>query len=203
LGVEKLAATAASGGARFVILVTDGPPTASLGCVWEGPEAEPVPWEPLVEAVVSAFGERIRTFAVGSVGSAGTTEMLARVADRGGTSRCGGGLDESCYFDLTTNPDFGEALWGDILTLSGLDDTCTAPIPKPARPLDLSDVAVRVWRADGTLRQMIEDTEGDCDAGWRFDSDYANVEICPDTCAQIFDEPGNSIEIVFGCVEPG
>ncbi len=55
----------------FMVLITDGQPTISLGCEGTGQTAYPVDWHPLVSDISMAFqnAPTVRTFIVGSPGS--------------------------------------------------------------------------------------------------------------------------------------
>ena len=78
-------ATASASGNRFAVVITDGTPTFSLGCVGTGLVSDPVDPSPLVGEATRAREQGVSTFVIGSPGSEGARESLSRMAEAGGT----------------------------------------------------------------------------------------------------------------------
>ena len=71
-------------GSKYVVLVTDGAPTFSLGCVGNG--LADVDAGPIVQEAASALSRGIKTFVIGSPGSETARASLSRMATQGGTA---------------------------------------------------------------------------------------------------------------------
>jgi hypothetical protein len=101
-------------GPQYVVLITDGAPTYSLGCVGSGMTGDPVDAQPLVDQAAAARDDGIKTFVVGSPGSEAARGFLSAMARLGGTSPadCSDAGPNFCHFDMTQSPDFGGALAG-------------------------------------------------------------------------------------------
>lgn len=202
---------------KFMLLITDGAPTMSLGCIGGrmggmmggGGGAMDAPTEPIVEEIKGAFGMGIRTFLIGSPGSEESSQgdgdmrpWLSHAAQEGGTAKPGCQVDgpNFCHLDMTQDEDFSQALVEGLATIVGqIIDTCTFAIPDaPAgQTVEPSRTTLIVQSSSGASLVLQDDT-GDCGEGWRFNAG-GQVELCPTTCDKLKGDASASVHLLFGC----
>src|SRR5690606_35066265 len=120
----------------------------------------------------------------------------------GGTAKpgCSDNGPNYCHMDLTTAPDFSQALRDGLADVSGQILSCSYQLPEPPsnQTLDTSLINV-IFTPSGSKEPKLigRSTARDCKTGWRLEN--GTVTICPDTCAAIQEDPGASLELLFGC----
>lgn len=123
-----------TGDRPFMVLITDGQPTISLGCEGTGAEVNPVSFQPMIDAITAAYAgpNYVKTFVIGlpgsdEVSSSGVDgrENLSDAAAAGQTGPTGcssTGVPEYCHFDLSHVQDFAIGLQQALQSIVG---TCT------------------------------------------------------------------------------
>jgi len=212
---EGLLPYTGSGNQKFMLLITDGAPTMSEGCVSGGTQQGDVmdmPTQPIIDEIKAAREQGIRTFLIGSPGSEESAEetggdmrpWLSRAAVEGGTAADGCNVDgpNFCHMDMTQEPDFGEALRAGLAAIAGqVVDSCTFAVPDPPSDQDVIDPTltnlVVTW-GSGSASLYLPDNVGACDTGWTFNAD-GQVELCPATCDEVKLDAGATVQLTFGC----
>lgn len=200
--VETLKASTLPG-PKYVVLVTDGAPTFSLGCVGDGLAS--VDASPIVQAVADAAKDGIKTFVIGSPGSETARESLSKMATQGGTplAGCSDAGPNYCHFDMTTATDLSAALNAAFKAITGqVVSTCTYNIPAPTggKELDLRLVDVSFTSGSGQTMRVAKDPSDDmCNRGWNFSADKKQIVLCPDMCESIKSDNGAKVNVVFAC----
>jgi hypothetical protein len=201
---------------KFMLLITDGAPTMSLGCIggrmggmMGGGGTMDAPTEPIVEEIKGAFSMGIRTFLIGSPGSEESSQgdgdmrpWLSHAAQEGGTAKPGCQVDgpNFCHLDMTQEEDFSQALVEGLASVVGqIIDTCTFAVPEaPAgQTVDPSLTTLIVQSSSGASLVLQDDT-GDCGEGWRFNAG-GQVELCPTTCDELKGDASATVQLLFGC----
>jgi hypothetical protein len=172
-------------GAKFMLLITDGIPTFTLEC--DGNGQDRVDGQPLIEAVTKAASDdNVRTFVIGSPGSEEAREELSEMASVGQTARtpCSDDALPYCHFDMTTEPDFADALSRALGEITNVAVGCDYAVPPPPPGLQLIRSAIRVWFEDsaGEITEFAEDPSGDCASGWQLSGDGRTMHLCPSAC---------------------
>jgi hypothetical protein len=189
-------------GARFAVVITDGTPTFSLGCVGTGLISDPVDPTPLVAEAELALSQGVSTFVIGSPGSEGARESLSRMAEAGGTALagCSHTGPNYCHFDMTESQDFAADLRAALGTISGLALSCAYDIPEPPSGLELDPGRVNVLftPAGGAPELLGKSPDGACSEGWQYAADGGQVLLCPSTCERVKSSNG-SLSLEFGC----
>lgn len=191
------------GGSKYMLLITDGTPTLSLGCVNPAGRLEGVDPRPIVEEIRLAAEQGVSTFLIGSPGSEGNRTWMSEAARIGGTATpgCADRGPNYCHMDLTASPDFSKALREGLADVTGQVAACTYELPDPpvGEALDDSLVNVILTPSDGKPAQLIgRNTSSTCTEGWQIQGD--EVKICPKTCDAIQKDTGSSLELLFGCL---
>jgi len=189
-------------GARFAVVITDGTPTYSLGCVGTGLISDPVDPGPLVTEAAQARTRGVNTFVIGSPGSEGARESLSRMAEAGGTAKpgCSHRGPNYCHFDMTESADFATDLRDALGTISGLTLSCAYDIPAPPSglTLDPSRVNVLFTPRGGQAEVIAQSQTGSCNEGWQYSADGRQVLLCGATCDTVKGSDG-SLSLQFGC----
>jgi hypothetical protein len=197
----ELARSSATGN-RFAVVITDGTPTYSLGCVGTGLVSDPVDPSPLVGEAERARQQGVSTFVIGSPGSEGARESLSRMAEAGGTAKpgCSHSGPNYCHFDMTQSGDFAEDLRTALGTISGLALSCTYDIPEPpsGQLLDPGRVNVLFTPRGGSAERVAKSETSACEEGWRYSDEGAAVLLCSATCDRIRSSQG-TLSLEFGC----
>jgi hypothetical protein len=189
-------------GARFAVVITDGTPTFSLGCVGTGLISDPVDPTPLVGEAERARERGVSTFVIGSPGSEGARESLSRMAEAGGTAKagCSHSGPNYCHFDMTESANFATDLRDALGTISGLTLSCAYDIPSPpsGQTLDANQVNV-LFTPKGEQAELIPKSPGGtCNEGWQYSGDGKQVLLCGETCDRVKGSDG-SLALQFGC----
>jgi hypothetical protein len=203
-----------SGNQKFMLLITDGAPTMSEGCTSEDATQDMIkdmPTQPIIDEVIAARAQGIRTFVIGSPGSEEAAEetngdmrpWLSRAAVEGGTDSAGCAVDgpNFCHLDMTQEEDFGAALRDGLAAIAGqVVDTCTFEIPEPpnGETIDPTLTNLVVTWDSGSASLFLPDNVGACDVGWTFNEE-GQVELCPATCSEVKLDAGATVQLTFGC----
>ena len=198
-------------GHRYMVLITDGQPTISKGCVGTGETNYPVDYHPIVAEIATADSSGVRTFVIGAPGSErndATNEdvryWLSEAARTGGTSvtpDCSDtGTPNYCHFDMSTAPDFAAGFTNALTSIASQVASCSYSVPLPAQgqTLDLDKINVILTTAAQEYYLMLRAGSSDCTEGWYLDGDK-NVVLCSDTCKQIRSDNPASLNLLFGC----
>jgi hypothetical protein len=207
--LQHLLGTALEGN-QYIVLITDGAPSRSLGCLTRTARfADPTP---LIEATSAAFDVGVRTYVVGSPGSEepGFNDMDPRIslsemalAGRTGLSNCQVEGPDFCHYDMSQELDLGRALTDVLVAIAGEATGCTFDLPAPpdGQELNRDQVNVVVEGQDGSVTPVFKDATGlaDCVEGWRYSEDESQVELCSSSCAQASATAGTTVRLEFGC----
>lgn len=194
-------------GERFMLLITDGTPTLSLGCHNPAGRLEGVDPNPIVAEILGTAKAGIKTFLIGSPGSEANRTWMSTAAVIGGTAEPGCNINgpNYCHMDMTTAPDFAASLRAGLAKVVGQITPCTFTFAEapPGEQIDPSKINV-ILTSGGQSNLIVRDDEGDCTEGWQL---TANQELllCPETCTALKADSDARADIVFGCasiVEP-
>jgi len=210
---------------KFMLLITDGAPTMSLGCIngisnmptrrgpgggGGGGMTMDMPTQPIIDEVAMAKAMNIRTFIIGSPGSEmssqGNMDMrpwLSKAAEAGGTALpgCSDAGPNFCHLDMTQAPDFSKALNDGLASIAGqVIDSCTFTIPAPpaGQTIDPNLTNLIITASDGSSKLVLPDNQGTCTEGWQFDG-TDKVVLCSQTCSEVKADSGAHVQLVFGC----
>ena len=191
-------------GRRFMLLITDGTPTLSLGCMNSSGGLSDQDPAPIVEQIRTVAAAGVKTFLIGSPGSEKNREWMSQAAVIGGTApaSCQVKGPNFCHMDMTTAPNFGEALRDGLAAVVGAITSCTFGFatPPPGRTISADNITVTMSsRTASTL--VVRDDLGECTKGWHLTPDN-QIELCPDTCAAVQADPLVSVDVMFGCDSP-
>ncbi|HET9956524.1 MAG TPA: vWA domain-containing protein [Polyangiaceae bacterium] len=191
-------------GEKFMLLITDGAPTLSHGCVNpNGTQLTDVNPQPIVEAITRAANEHVRTFLIGSPGSENNRAWMSRAAVIGGTAPAGCQVNGPayCHMDMTTAPDFAEALREGLAQVVGQVTPCTFTFAEPpaGQEIDPEKINVISTNSTGSHSLIVRDDVNNCKGeGWQLTGDQ-EIKLCPTTCSQVKADVGATIDVVFGC----
>jgi hypothetical protein len=189
-------------GERFVVVITDGIPTFSLGCVGDGRADNAVDPAPLVEAARAAAANGVRTFVIGSPGSEGARASLSRMAEAGGTGSAGCSHEgpNYCHFDMTEERDLGAGLTNALGIIAGVALGCRYDVPQPPDGATLDPGKVNVlFTPPGAAQELIgQSLDGDCSEGWQYAENQTQIRLCSSTCERVTASEG-SLTLQFGC----
>jgi hypothetical protein len=189
-------------GERFLVLITDGIPTYSLGCVGTGQANDVVDSGPLVAAAAAAAAQGIRTFVIGAPGSEGARDSLSRMAEAGGTGLAGCNHDgpNYCHFDMTRENDLGAGLTSALGIISGVALGCRygVPVAPGGARLDPGKVNVLFTSPTGGEELIGQSLDANCSEGWRYNENQSEIRLCSSTCDRVEGSEG-SLTLQFGC----
>lgn len=199
------------GGAKFVVLLTDGAPTQALGCGMPQGSAT-APLQPILDEVAAAAAKGIKTYILGSPGSEKNGQtgedmrpFLSEAAKLGGTAPDGCQIDSApyCHFDMSATPDFAAAL-ADALgkVTTGVVDACTFVIPEDigsqSQEFDVSRTNLIMKKGDGSQVLVLrDDSPADCSEGWTLNGNQ--IVLCPTTCDAYKADATAEVTLSFGC----
>lgn len=201
---------------KFMLLITDGAPTMSLGCIngvaggRNRGQVTDQPTQPIIDEIAAAKAMNIRTFVIGSPGSEMSSQggmdmrpWLSQAATAGGTATpgCSNTGPNFCHLDMTQAPDFGAALTAGLAGIAGqVVDACTFTLPAPpaGQMIDPNLTNLIITSADGSSKLVLPDNTGACTVGWQF-SGTDKVVLCPDSCAEVKGNTSAHVQLVFGC----
>jgi hypothetical protein len=189
-------------GSRFIVLITDGVPTYSLGCVGTGMLDDPVDPSPLIGEATAAFAKGIRTFVIGSPGSEDARQSLSQMAEAGGTAPagCSHAGPNYCHFDMTRESDLGAGLSDALAAISGVASSCQFEVPRAplGAALDLGKVNVRFTASGGPPELILQSLDPACTDGWQYTDAFDRIRLCPSTCERVQSGAG-VVSLEFGC----
>jgi hypothetical protein len=208
-GLDELGRTSLDG-RRQMLLITDGQPTFSEGCVGNGSIDYPVDPGPVVGAIANARRAGVRTFVIGSPGSQRTNSRgddarpwLSRAAEAGGTAlpSCSSSGPNFCHYDMTTESNFSRALDGALDDIARRIVHCSVFLPDPPQneTLEPANVNVVFTSADGKSSLLVKDDSPSCSLGWHYTNDGQGIVLCDEACTAVNAELGSKLELVFGC----
>jgi von Willebrand factor type A domain-containing protein len=193
----------AGGASRYIVLITDGVPTYSVGCVGTGRQQDPVDPTPLIAEAAAALTQGIRTFVIGSPGSEGARDSLSRMAEAGGTAAagCSHAGPAFCHFDMTRERDLAAGLGAALDAISSQALSCQYELPRaPAgEVLDPTKVNVLFTPRGGAQELIGQTLDPSCSAGWRYSQDFSQIQLCAATCELVKSSDG-ALSLEFGCV---
>ncbi len=189
---------------KFIVLITDGMPTVGLGCIGNG--EDPVDTSALPDEAHTAAAAGVKTFVIGSPGSQDFRSSLSQMALQGSTgpAGCSNNGPNYCHLDMTTQPDFGQAISDALAAIASKAISCTfdVPDPSPGVKLDLNYVNVIYVSGGGPPQYMVYSGSdaGTCSGnGWTYTLDKKQIILCDQTCQQVQADSQASISIQFGC----
>ena len=164
--LDNSISTTTQPGRRFMLLITDGVPTYALECVGSGQPADPSPTQPIIDEIAGAASSGVQTFIIGSPGSENdgmggdARPWMSRGAIAGGTARagCSEAAEPFCHFDMTTEPNFAEALSDALGEIAGAVVSCTYVIPTTGsggQTVDRNLVNIRYTPGGGTEETIL------------------------------------------------
>jgi hypothetical protein len=190
-------------GNKFMLLITDGTPTLSPGCMNPAGRLTGVDPTPIGMDIANAYSQYgVRTFLIGSPGSEENREWMSTAAFYGGTANPGCQVDGPswCHMDMTSAPDFSAALRAGLARVIGALTPCNYSFPDPpdGEELDSSKINVIFRSSTGQNQLIVRDDIGDCTEGWQLTSDH-QIQLCPNTCSDVQVDAGGALDVVFGC----
>ncbi|MFZ5893490.1 MAG: hypothetical protein ACOY0T_20685 [Myxococcota bacterium] len=192
-------------GKRFMLLITDGTPTLSLGCMNPSGQLNGVDPEPIVAQIQTAANAGVKTFLIGSPGSEPNRNWMSRAARIGGTATagCNDNGPNYCHMDMTTAPNFSTALSNGLANVTGQIAPCTYTFPAPPAGQTIDPNLINVILSSGDGSQLVvRDDQGACTKGWQLTADK-EILLCPDTCKEVQQDAALSVDVVFGCASLG
>ncbi|HWA71515.1 MAG TPA: vWA domain-containing protein [Polyangiaceae bacterium] len=191
-------------GRRFMLLITDGTPTLSLGCMNRDGSLTDQDPSPIVDQIRTVAAAGIKTFLIGSPGSEANRNWMSQAAVIGGTSTAGCNVNgpNYCHMDMTTAPNFSNALRDGLAAVVGAITSCTYEFATPPAGQTISANNITVTMTSGNSSTLIvRDDIGECTKGWQLTPDN-HIQLCPDTCATVQADPLVSVDVMFGCESP-
>jgi len=194
-------------GNRFMLLITDGAPTQTLGC---GPlyGDQAVDTNPIIATITQAASAGVRTFAIGSPGSEGgragdMREWLSHAALIGGTALAGCSLrgPDFCHFDMSEAENFSVALAEGLGAITErVANSCSFEIPDTSsdgETIAKNSTSVLVEWGDGTSSLALRDSSGACAEGWVWQDD--SIVLCDQTCIAVQADPLARVSVSLEC----
>ena len=202
-------------GRRFMVLITDGQPTFSKGCIGTGNTSDPVDYTPVIDAIARAWNNNgpssaVKTFIIGSPGSEaqastgtdgrGWLSQAAQVGQTPQSSDCSNAGPNYCHFDMSQVPDFAVGFSNALAQISGQIVSCSYAIPPPpaGQTLDLTKINVIFTHGTGEQSLLLRSTSDACATGWFLDTNN-NVVLCGESCNQAKADGASSLKLLFGC----
>jgi hypothetical protein len=204
----------------YIVLITDGQPTISLGCEGTGEEAKPKNPQPIVDEIGNAWNNwGIKTFIIGSPGSehqsstnADGRGWMSQAAVTGQTAASGCATPPDppyCHFDMTQSTDFAGALAGALETIAAAVMSCDFQIPPPptGKTLDTGTINV-VYQKAGNLNDqyLILQSDSTCPAdasgqqqGWYLNDQTGLISLCPTSCNMVKQDIRAVLHVRVGC----
>ncbi len=198
-------------GTPYLVLITDGQPTLTIDCMGACNPANPVPTQPIADAMAAALADNgTHTFVIGSPGSEenettgeDVRSWLSEAAADGGTATEGCSHDGNpyfCHFDMSQATDFGAALRGALTTITGQVISCSyeMPLPPEGETIDVNEVNLIVHPGEGGNVLLLRANNGDCREGWYYDEE-GNIALCQDSCDRAQSDSLAALQLFFGC----
>jgi hypothetical protein len=191
-------------GRRYMLLITDGTPTLSLGCMNSSGSLSDQDPSPIVDEIRRTAAAGIKTFLIGSPGSEANRSWMSQAAVIGGTSTPGCNVNGPtyCHMDMTTAPDFSAALRNGLASVVGAINSCTYEFATAPTGQTISANNITVTMTSGAQSTLVvRDDIGACTKGWQLTPDN-HILLCPDTCASVQADPLVTVDVMFGCESP-
>lgn len=195
-----------NGEERRLLLITDGQPTYYKGCYNPSGQMQDVAGEPILASVQYARSLGIQTYVIGLPGSETARPWLSKAAALGGSAAAGCDPDSIsgpfCHSDLTQPDDLGGRLRATLKQQFFPVGICGFQLPGESAdgtsPVDMSRMAPLLKRADGSVRQLRNNTGStvDCSTGYRL-LDTTTMVLGAATCDELYS--GGSLSVIFGC----
>jgi len=202
-------------GQKFMVLITDGQPTFSKGCIGTGQTANPVDYSPIVGAISDAWPTNgVKTFIIGSPGSEdqastgadgrGWLSHAATVGQTPLTPTCSDTGPDYCHFDMSQVPDFATGFKDALAQIAGQVVSCSYSFPPPPAGQTLDASKINVVLTTGVPEYLLIQRSGSstCTDGWYLDSN-SNVVLCSETCKKAKADPKATLDLLFGCATIG
>lgn len=196
-------------GERYLLMITDGAPTLSLGCLGPGVPQSPQPTQPIIDEILRARLEHdIRTFLIGSPGSEDNgaggdmRPWLSNAAVLGGTATpgCSAEGPNYCHVDLVEVSDFATALRARLGDIAGQIVSCSFELPPPpaGETIDTSQINVIYSPGSGGEALLVgQNTDSNCTHGWHLTG--TSLQLCGLTCERVRRDSGAKLELLLGC----
>jgi hypothetical protein len=201
-------------GQKYLVVITDGQPTQSLGCIGSGMTCTPEPTQPVIDAIAAARkNDSVKTFVVGSPGSekndctnADVRDWLSAAARAGDTDTvgCSDQGPSYCHYDISLAANFGTALAGALSSISKSVISCDYLVPPPNANQTIDTGLINMIYNDGAgaYSLVLEGSEATCEKGWQFaDATQSKIHVCDTTCKILQSNPQATITLVFGCTQ--
>lgn len=192
-------------GRKYMLLITDGTPTLSLGCMNPSGNLNDQNPQPIVDEIRRTAAEGIRTFLIGSPGSEANRSWMSQAAVIGGTAPMGCQVNgpNYCHMDMTTAPNFSDALRDGLAAVVGAINSCTYEFgtPPPGQTISANNINVTLTSGNQSTL-VVRDDIGDCSKGWQLTPDN-HILLCPETCARVQSDPLVTVDVMFGCQSLG
>ena len=202
-------------GKRFMVLITDGQPTFSRGCMGTGDPSNPVDYSPIIEAIGLARSDSsprpaAKTFVIGSPGSEaqastgsdgrGWLSQAAQVGQTPRTPDCSNSGPNYCHFDMSQISDFAAGFSDALAQIAGQVVSCSYSIPPPpsGQTLDLTKINLIFVTGTEEYSLILRANSSSCATGWYLDASN-NIVLCSESCKQAKADPASSLELLFGC----
>lgn len=194
-------------GESYVVLITDGMPTLAPNCSNPNGNISDVDPQPIVDLIDEQYRQNgVKTYLIGSPGSEKGRAWMSRAAVLGHTAApgCSEAGPNWCHMDLTTNPDFGQALRDGLGVIAGEVVSCSynvyAKSVDESQTVDPMLTTVIARFGDGSYELVNrDDTPGDCKSGWYLDGEKKRVVMCGETCGKIQSDPLAGVTVSYGC----
>jgi hypothetical protein len=194
-------------GKQFVVLLTDGQQSAACSdpdqCAGQQACTDLLVNTEVPKAAGPGVG--IKTFVIGAPGSEPARSVLSQIAKNGGTAPSDCDVAKgNCHFDMTTQPNFDQALSDALSQIAGRALSCELPVPRPdGGQVDPLLVNVVYSPADGSEPSLIlKDDRKACDSGadgWQYADNMAKIQLCGPSCDKVKKNPGARVDVVLGC----
>jgi hypothetical protein len=192
-----------SGRARALVLLTDGAPTYSEGCVADG--VTPVDSSPLAGAARRALADHaIRTFVIGV---SGDVQGLSAMAETGNSARdgCDTPAGVACHFDASSSSSPGAFLDRALASIEKETSRCAfeAPLGSEGEPLDLGRVQLALLMPGVTAVVSYVPDDEPCERGFRYIASQRQYLLCGSVCSEYGSQAELSVELRVGCSGTG
>lgn len=185
VGLQK---ASTNDGIKSIVLLTDGAPTSC------DTTANPTANDPklVVDAAKAgtAGAEKIRTFVIGVVdganGNDARPDILAQVAEAGGTTR---------FFSVSA-AQLQKDLAGALDRIAREATDCTFDLPPATSTTDLEKVNVTIHGASGTSTVPRDLAQAE---GWDFQNGQTRIKLFGDACQKLKDDAAAKVNVVLGC----
>lgn len=185
-------------GAKYVLLITDGSPTADIDCTaCTGPDCIS-PTDPIVAEAKAAANDPtnpVKTFVIGVPGSDLVKTPLSQIAEAGTTCQPGGtnAGPKYCHFDMTDpRLNLSDELIKAFKLIFTSVFSCDFDMPPAPTGKRFNFSKIKVWWetvADPSPHLIPRADKDVCGVGWfgtpPAPADTVKISLCPDICEQL------------------